>query len=220
MAAQKTWLLDFDETLASSNITWALQHAFPSFISEHDLEYHPERLGKVLLSLQERASQQYELDLLVHELFERMEWPHHLHSRLMDDLWSNYQPALYDDTLIFLDRLRAKQHHVLVVSNSPRTPDQIQLLGLERYVHQVFTPHTCANTQPKPHLSLWDYILAREVETDPETTVVVGDDPWSDGAFADACGLECWIVDRMNRFTDMHSQKSYRWVGSLLEILL
>jgi FMN phosphatase YigB (HAD superfamily) len=184
------------------------------------LEYNPDRLGKVILGLQERASQNYDLDPLLHELFESMEWPHRLQSQLIDDLWSNYQPALYDDTLVFLDRLRERNHRVLVVSNSPRTPDQIRFLGLETYVHQVFTPHICANTQPKPHLSLWNYICAQEADIDPATTVVVGDDPWSDGAFAEACGLNCWIVDRMNRFTVLQSQKNYRWVGSLLEILL
>jgi FMN phosphatase YigB (HAD superfamily) len=220
MAAQQTWLLDFDETLASSNITWAFQHAFPKFIREHKLEYNPERLGKVILRLQQRASENYDLDALLHELFESMAWPHRLQSLLMDDLWSGYQPALYEDTLTFLDRLREKQHRVLVVSNSPRTPDQLRILGLDSYVQQVFTPHICANTQPKPHLSLWEFILTSETDIDPTTTVVVGDDPWSDGAFADACGLQCWIVDRMNRFSDLRSQKSYRWVGSLLEIRL
>jgi FMN phosphatase YigB (HAD superfamily) len=220
MAAQATWLLDFDETLASSNITWAFQHAFPKFIREHHLAYDVDLLGKVVLRLQERASQNYELGPLLQELFDRMGWPQHLQGQLMDDLWSGYQPALYEDTLAFLDRLHQRKHRVLVVSNSPRTPDQIRLLGLESYVHQIFTPHICANTQPKPHLSLWEYILEHETNIDPTTTIVVGDDPWSDGAFAEACGLNCWIVDRMDRFSTMQSQKNYRWVRSLLEIPL
>ena len=56
MPDPQTWLLDFDETLASGNITYALQYAFPKFIRDHNLKPDPERLKRITLELQERAT--------------------------------------------------------------------------------------------------------------------------------------------------------------------
>ncbi len=218
MAGQNTWLVDFDETLASGNITWAFQYTFPKFIRAHHLNVDPERLASILLVLQERVSQDPDVTPLLRELFEHMDWPQELGQSLLDDLFQNYRPALFDDALPFLNRLNEKHERVLVVSNNPRTPGQVRLLEIEPYVHRVITPDTCPDTLPKPHRSLWEFILANETGIDPEATIVVGDDPWSDGAFADDCGLSCWIVDRMSRFTELYDQRPYRWVRSLSEI--
>jgi FMN phosphatase YigB (HAD superfamily) len=149
-----------------------------------------------------------------------MNWPHELAQSLLDDLFLNQKPALFDDALPFLERLLERRERILVVSNNPRTPQHISLLQIEPYIQQIVTPHTCPDTLPKPHRSLWEYIVAHETDIDPETTFVVGDDPWSDGAFAEDCGLECWLVDRLGRFSELYAQKPYRWVRSLSEILI
>jgi FMN phosphatase YigB (HAD superfamily) len=218
MPNPRTWLIDFDETLASGNLTQVFQHTFPKFIQENQLTYDKGRLGQVMLALQERARQQPDTEMLLSALFEEMEWPSDLKYQFLEDIRSNTRPNLFEDALPFLEQLREQNNRVYVVSNNKRTPDHVRLLGIEVYIDGVFTPHSCPDTQPKPHNSLWNYITAQNTEIDIATTSVIGDDPWSDGAFAEACGLPCWIVDRMSRFSHMYHQKPYRWVQSLLEI--
>jgi FMN phosphatase YigB (HAD superfamily) len=217
---QHTWLLDFDDTLASGNITHALQHTFPRFIREHQLDADPQRLHSVLLDLQQRMNQNPEIEPLLQTLFETMGWNPELGDQLLDDLWNSAKPALFNDALPFLERLQARGSRILIVSNNPRTPEQVKLLGLLPLVDGVFTPKLVADARPKPHRSLWDYLVTQHVDLTPEAVAVVGDDPWSDGAFADACGLPCWIVDRGGRFAAMRDQTPYTWVRSLAEISL
>jgi FMN phosphatase YigB (HAD superfamily) len=218
MPETQTWLLDFDETLATSGLTWAFQKAFPKLVREHRLEFDADRFEKVMLVVQEHASQNPEPAPLLKILFKEMGWPHNLQDELFNDLMSGYQPNLYEDTLPFLERLRERNRQIYVVSNNRLTPENVRLLGLDHYFHGVLTPDTCPGTGPKPDSSLWEYLRTQEEAIKPETSVVIGDDPWSEGAFAERCGLGCWIVDRMNRFTGMYDQKAYRWVNSLLEI--
>jgi len=78
----------------------------------------------------------------------------------------------------------------------------------------------CPGSQPKPHRSLWDYVTARQPIPRGYTPVIVGDDPWSDGAFAVNCGVACWLVDRRNRFAAHPNRQQFRWVASLLDISL
>jgi FMN phosphatase YigB (HAD superfamily) len=214
----QTWLLDFDETLASGNITYAMQVAFPKFIREHNLKADPERLRRVVLDVQERSSKDIDPAPLLKALFEGMEWDPALSQALFDALWADMKPELFPDTLPFLERLRARGKRVLIVSNNRRTPEQVELLSLSSLVDGVFTPTLIPNTLPKPHRSLWDYVVTQHIDLTPEAAVMVGDDPWSDGAFAEACGLPCWIVDRGSRFGEMRAQSPYQWVASLTDI--
>ena len=163
-------------------------------------------------------SQEPNLDPLVHELFEQMEWSEDLIAPLLNDLFQNYQPAPFADALPFLEQLQKRQEPIYIVSNNPHTPDHASLLGLESLVVRVITPKAYPELQPKPHRSMWDYIVANETDIDPQNAVVVGDDPWSDGLFAEACGLDCWLIDRMSRFSQFYAQKPYYWVRSLAEI--
>ncbi len=218
MAVRRTWILDFDETLASGSITWALQDAFPKFIAEHQLRFDAKRLKGLILELQEAASRDSSPAPLVERLFEEMQWPSHLQQRLLEDVFSNYKPELFEDAEPFLKRLREHDDRVLIVSNNPRTLQQIPLLGLEHYFAGVFTPSSVPGTRPKPDRSLWDHIIGLQAEIDPDHTVVVGDDPWSEGEFSSVCGLQCWIVDRMDRFAEVAAGKSYHLVRSLLDI--
>lgn len=218
MPDPQTWLLDFDETLATGNISYAMQYAFPKFMREHNLKPEPERLQQVLLDVQKRASQVFEPMPLIEVLVEGMGWSPELVQPLFEAVWVVMTPELFPDVLPFLERLQARGKRVLIVSNSARTPEQIAVLELMPLLNGVFTPKTSPNTLPKPHRSLWDYVMTQHIDLTPETAVMVGDDPWSDGAFADACGLPCWIVDRTNRYEKIREQTSYRWVRSLAEI--
>ena len=53
---------------------------------------------------------------------------------------------------------------------------------------------------------------------DPATTMMVGDDPFSDAPFAAACGLPCSIVDRFGRYGSLTLDA--RVVATLSEILV
>ncbi len=219
MTNKLVWIVDFDETLATGNLTWALEHAFPKFIAEHGLAYDPKRLGAVMLRLQEASSTQPDPEPLMAQLFEAMGWDQSLQQQLLHDIFSNYQPVMFDDARIFLERLRERGDRVFVVSNNPRTPAQMSLLGLDEYVEGVYTPHLCPGTRPKPDRSLWEYLIAQDATIEGRNTVVVGDDPWSEGMFADACALRCWIVDRMDRFSGLSEAPAYTLVRSLQDIL-
>lgn len=214
----RTWLIDFDETLAVGSLTWALQYAFPKFIHDYQLEHDEVRLQQTMLALQERSRQEPDTPTLLAALFEKMDWPHSLQEQFLSDLRSSYRPILFADTQPFLERLAHNNRRVYVVSNNKRTPDHVKLLGLEEFINGVFTPHSCPDTQPKPHSSLWEYITKQHTEIDPHTTGIIGDDPWADGAFAEKCGLPCWIVDRAKRFSIMYEHKPYHWVKSLQDI--
>jgi len=50
--------------------------------------------------------------------------------------------------------------------------------------------------------------------------VVVGDDPWSDLAFARASGLPAWLLDRDDRFGGLDLGPDARRVRSLADIPL
>jgi FMN phosphatase YigB (HAD superfamily) len=217
---QHTWIIDFDETLASGNLTWALQYAFPSFIARHQLPHDPQRLHDVMLTMQQAASGVSDPAPLMARLFEAMQWDPALQDQLLNDIFSNFRPSLFDDALPFLERLSARGDRVLVVSNNPRTLEQVHILPLEPYIAGVFTPQSCPGTLAKPDRSLWDFIIAHDAQINPDATTVVGDDPWSEGEFAQVCGLPCWIVDRLDRFGTLTDQPAYRRVRSLLDISL
>jgi FMN phosphatase YigB (HAD superfamily) len=215
-----TWIIDFDETLATGSITWAFEQAFPKFIAEHRFSVDIERLKSLTVELQEAASRDASPRPLVKRLFDGMGWSAELQDQFLHDLFSSYTPVLFDDALPFLESLRERNDRVLIVSNNPRTLKQVPLLGIGDYFHGVFTPSSIPGALPKPDRSMWDHICKNSPEIDPQHTIVVGDDPWSEGEFAEVCGLQCWIVDRMGRFADVSAGKQYERVRSLLEIPL
>lgn len=220
VAELKTWIIDFDETLARGSITWALEKEFPKFIAVHQLPVDVARLNALVLELQEVASQHSSPAPLVGRLFNEMGWREDLQGEFLKSLLGSYKPTIFDDTLPFLDLLRERNDRILIVSNNPRTLEQVPILALQDYFLGVYTPSNCPGTQPKPDRSLWEYVRGNHPEVDPQRTFVVGDDPWSEGVFAEACGLECWIVDRLDRFAVVSVGKRYKRVRSLLEIPL
>lgn len=218
MPAPLYWLLDFDDTLASGPVTWGLVHAFPKLIRDNGLTVDEHVFGQAILRAQERSNVEFDPRPILHDLFVELGWPASLEDRLFSDVVQNYRPELFPDVLPFLDRLRAEERKVYVVSNNPRSVQLIGLLGLQQAVAGVFTPKLCPGTQPKPHRSLWDYLCALFDDLTPDNAVIVGDDPWSDGAFSDNAGIPCWIVDRGNRYASLTAMKPYRWAASLLAI--
>ena len=218
MTTPLNWFIDFDETLATGSISWAFEWAFPKLIREHRLPTDDALLAQAVLAAQEKASADFAPQVILHELFETMGWDSSLEAVLFNDILTNYRPQLFDDALPFLNRLKACKRRVFVISNNRLSLKFVKLLEIEEHITGIYTPEKYPGVQPKPHRSLWDCVLAADAEVNEGNSVVVGDDPWSDGAFADTCGLPCWIVDRNGRFSERYSGKSYRWVRSLLDI--
>ncbi|MBI5666387.1 MAG: HAD family hydrolase [Chloroflexi bacterium] len=212
------WFLDFDDTLATGATTWGIKYALPRLIEQHRLVYDEAALWQAILVAQEKANLITDPRPVVAELFETMGWPRDLLAELIQDVQTGYRPELFPDALPFLQQLQRRQQPVYVISNNPTAPQIAQRLGLSPYIRQVYTPQGCPGTQPKPDRSLWDFVLAANPEVKPLRAVIVGDDPWSDGAFAAACGLACWIVDREERFAGVDGRIAAKRVKSLLDI--
>lgn len=218
MSLLRHWVIDFDETLASGVITWALDFAFPKLIAEHRLPFDDAAFHVALMDAQERAARRADPRVLLRELFTAMGWSAELEMPLMQDVTTNYRPALFKDALPFLKALRDQDQTVFIVSNNPHSVAAVDALGIRPLVADVLTPKSAPDLAPKPDLSLWRLLTARHPEVTAETTAIVGDDPWSEGEFAVGCGARCWIVDRKGRFADRRDRFSVGWVRTLVEL--
>ena len=212
------WLIDFDDTLASGPVTWGYRRALPKLIRTHNLPLDPGALADALLIAQEQSNAPVDLAVVVDAFFDRMGWPAHLRDALLQDVQDNYAPELFDDAPGFLDGLRRAGHTVFILSNNPRTPAHAAQLGLTGQVAAVITPHMLPGAGPKPERGLWDALMRRFPEAANGSAVLVGDDPWSDLAFAQACGLRAWLVDRDDRFGGLDLGPDARRVRSLADI--
>lgn len=220
MTSPLNWFLDFDDTLATGSMTWSLEQAFPRLIHDYQLAHDPVRFMEAVEIAQEKTSRDISAEQVVHDLFLTMGWPTALERTLFRDVLSNYQPALFEDALSFLERLRALNKRAFVLSNNQLAFGFVSQLQIEGYVTGVYTPNRHPGTFPKPHRSLWDVIVAADAQVGADNSAFVGDDPWTDGGFAENCGLPCWIVDRQARFGHLHDVKPYGWVSTLLDIPL
>lgn len=214
------WLLDFDDTIASGPMTWALDHAIPRLIAENHLTYTQSQLDSAMLKAQQRSNQEFDLLSIARDFFTEMNWSLELQDKLINDVLNGYQPELFPDVATFLERLRAAQQQIIIVSNNNRAPKFAKALNLDQQVTAIYTPKMFGDCQPKPKRGLWDAVNSLHKEIAETGAVMVGDDPWSDGEFADNCGLPCWIIDRLNRYQSLYKQKSYRWCSSLLDITI
>lgn len=213
------WFLDFDDTLASGPTTWGLKHALPKLIRQNQLSFDGERYQRAVLATQEQVAGSRDILPALNGLFDEMGWPHSLQAQLLEDLRTGYQPEFFSDALPFLQRLQEKQKQVYIISNNPRSPLLVEQMGISQYIQRCFTPDVCTGARPKPDATLWNCVLSAGIGADVSNSVMIGDDPWSDGTFAENCGLTCWIVDRGNRFaSDRYPVVSYRRAQSLLDI--
>ncbi len=201
------WFFDFDDTLVIGPVTWALSTVLPTLIRDNALPYDAAQFDTVLLRAQEQAANGSSEMEVLNTMFRELGWPQHLQDELVRITFNEYIPILFDDTLAFLQRMGS----IYVLSNNNHAPEIAQQLGLAPYIARYFTPKLCDVEHGKPQPDLWSVVSAA-VETD--NAVLVGDDPWSDGAFSDACGIDCLLVDRLDRFGSL----KYRRVSSLLTI--
>jgi len=202
------WFLDFDDTLVVGPVTWALETVLPAMIRENNLSLDQAQLDASLLLGQEQAASGMGDMEILDVLFSEMGWPHSLKQQLITEVFDHYIPALFGDTLPFLQRMGS----IYVLSNNNHAPDIAAHLGMTPYIKGFFTPKLCGVMVGKPDRALWDFVSDAY---DVEGAILVGDDPWSDGTFADECGIDCILVDRLNRFAGM---AQYRRVLSLAAI--
>lgn len=212
------WLLDFDDTLALGPITWALTHVIPRMVRENHLPFDEARFPQVVLKAQEasNAANADEAEV-VNYVFGSMGWPEHLKQWLVNEIYSGYQVALFEDTIPFLERLKASGQPVFLMSNNNHAPDMLHYLGIAGYFNALYTPKLCGGVRAKPSREMWDYVLSQNILDGGQVTIV-GDDPWADGAFADDCRIDCWILDRMGRYESLYATMPYRFARSLSDI--
>jgi FMN phosphatase YigB (HAD superfamily) len=214
------WFLDFDDTLALGPITWALRDVFPRMITDNQLPFDEVKFNTIVLNAQQQANEaNADEAAILNDVFGAMGWPEHLKKWLVNEIYSGYKVALFDDALPFLRRLKTGQHAIFLLSNNNHAPDMLHYLGIAEFFDSVYTPKLCADARAKPNRDMWDYILGQKA-LNGDGVALVGDDPWADGAFADDCRIQCWILDRMGRYAAIQDDKPYRFVGSFTEIEL
>ncbi len=193
-------VLDFDDTLVVAALTWTIDVGLPRFIQTHGLTASPEKLDAALLHAQEASRSGDDPMAVLTRFFEQMEWDHTLQMQLFNDVTEQYQPSLFADTLPFLQAVKHRVERVIVLSNNNRAPAIAESLGIAPLLPVIITPKRAPGTLPKPDASLWHFARGQFPDITTENTVFIGDDPWSDGAFAVACGLRFYLVDRKRRY--------------------
>lgn len=209
----KVWLLDLDDTVQVGPLSWAAVNLFPEIAAQAGRPLAPARFEEGYARAHELFDTGADETTLVEAIFHALDWPLTLVPTVIERFHHDYRPALFDDTLEFLDRLSSKGHILYVLSNSRRARAVVNALGLRHYFTDVLTPHECA-VAAKPTPALWHYLKDRIGISEAEA-VVVGDNLWTDGLFAKNCGLDCIIVDRFRLYT---STGPHKLVHSLQEL--
>jgi len=215
------WLIDFDDTLAIGYTTWAMQHVIPGMITEYNLTYEETVFSRAMLHAQKQSNQNVDEQVVLDELFIELGWEPKLQKVLISRVYeTGYDLKLYEDTLPFLEKLMEQpSNRLLVVSNNNDAPNLAASLGITEYFEAILTPAICGG-KPKPTADMYTYIEDKYPAQNGEETVMVGDDPWSDGDFAKVIGAaNCYLLDRMDRYAVLYPQEDYHWVHSLKEIL-
>ena len=214
----RNWFIDFDDTLATGPTTWGLEFALPKLIREHHLPFSQAQYDADVLIAQERTNREADLQPILDDLFDSQQWPRGLQSSLLNDMRQNYRPSLFPDAVEFLETLRQQQKRVFLLSNNPTAPDLARAFGLGQFLDGYFTPKLCPGCLPKPDISMWTYITSIEEGVLAGNSAMIGDDPWSDAAFAQQSGLAFWILDRKARFNDVPGLPAERLVASLSDL--
>lgn len=210
------WLLDFDDTLVLGPNTWAFQEVLPDLIRSNNLKYDQALFDEVTLKAQQQANEDVSEEELLNYVFNTLQWPDELKSELIHRVYNGYQPHLFEDAIPFLDYVRERGDKVYLVTNNNYAPQIAEGLGLTDYFVGMITPKQ-SEARAKPHRDMWDALQAKyELEGD---IVMVGDDPWADGTFAQTIGIPCWIIDRLVRYSSLHDELSYQWAKTFDDII-
>jgi HAD superfamily hydrolase (TIGR01549 family) len=202
------FILDFDDTLALGPNTWAFETVLPELIKQHNLPYEATLFAGVMLKAQEESNLTGDEETILDFVFSTLGWPASLKQDLVHRVFNEYQPALFPDTLPFLERKKGET--LLMVSNNNYAPQVAQALGIADYFRAIITPKS-SGKRAKPQPDMWEAV--KEFVGD-ESLVMIGDDPWSDGLFSQGNrAASCYILDRLNRYTSL--QLPYQFVGSL-----
>jgi FMN phosphatase YigB (HAD superfamily) len=210
------WLLDFDDTLVLGPNTWAFQEVLPDLIRSNNLPYDKALFDEVTLTAQQQANEDVSEDELLDYLFDTLKWPDNLKSELIHRIYTGYQPNLFEDTIPFLDKLHKAGDKIYLVTNNNYAPQIAEKLGLSAYFTSIITPKQ-AGVRAKPYRDMWDVLQTTQLlEAD---FIMVGDDPWADGSFAQDVGIPCWILDRLDRYTTLHDELPYQWAQTFDDIV-
>lgn len=214
----ENWLIDFDDTVVVGPLTWAVETALPDFIQRHGLPNDPDTLKKALIHAQEVAASQANEALLLQTFLADMDWSPDLQGELFKIMRTEFRFAIFDDTIPYLERLNDAGCRVMIVSNDNRAPFIAIELEIEHLFQRFFTPNLCFSCEPKPSRSMFDHARTLVPSLQLDNTIVVGDDPWSEGAFAANCDLPCIILDRRDWYGDKLTGEKITRVRSLAEI--
>lgn len=213
------WIVDFDDTLAVGPTTYALETAIPRLMRKHKLSHEPEQLENAIIKAEQTSNLEDHATAL-NSLFVQMGWELELRHELFRDVMTDFQPILYEDSIPFLESLKAQSAQIFVLSNNNRVPMFAKQLSIEHYFKRIITPKAIPDGFSKPHTSMWDFLVAHEAGINVNNTIIIGDDPWSDGAFAKACGLSCVLLDRKARYANLPEAKDFHFVPNLAAIPL
>jgi FMN phosphatase YigB (HAD superfamily) len=215
MSLPRYCLIDFDDTLVTAPITWALESAFPALIETYKLPYDKISFDHAIMHAQERSNIELDPRVILHDLFTTLGWPQEHEAELLQSVMQGYRPQLFPDSLAFLERIRISGTTLILVSNNRLAPTLAEGLGITPYFSGLHTPTNTVGAQAKPDPSLYHAVLENFPASTAENTVMIGDDPWSDGQFAENCGFRCYLVDRLRRYSALYESRPYQWIDSL-----
>jgi FMN phosphatase YigB (HAD superfamily) len=210
------WILDFDDTLALGPDTWALQTVMPQLAQEYQMPFDAALFAEVTLKAQEQTSMTDDDEAVIRYVFESLKWDIALKDELINRVYNEFQPHLFEETIPFLESLVEQGDMMLIVSNNNYTPYLAEQMGISKYFKAIFTPKVTQKRR-KPHPDMWEDVKAIIGDV---PLCVVGDDPWSDALFAQANPqATAYIIDRLGRYQSLHDTNPAHFVSSLTAIL-
>jgi len=212
-----TWLLDLDDTLQVGLFSWAAVNVFPEIIEQTGVKPERTTFEAAYARAQEIYSAGGSNEVVGDEFFRLLGWPAAFTSVMLKRFANDYKPALFDDTLTFLDWTKARGDQLYLTTNNKWAQHVCKSLGITAYFADILLPDDdMIHSKPAP--DMWNQLKARTGLTEESGVVLVGNELTTDGVFAQNCGLDCIIVDRYDRFADM-PEHCFR-VTSLADISL
>ncbi len=197
-----TWLLDLDDTLQVGMFSWASMHVFPEIVQQVGTKPERATFEAAYARAQEIYKSGGDNDAVGEEFFRLLGWPAALTGIMLERFANDYKPALFDDTLTFLDWAAARGDRLYLTTNNKWADHVCKMLGITDYFTEIVLPND-GILLSKPAPDMWHYVKAHAGLADESGVVLVGNELTTDGVFAENCGLDCIIVDRFERFAEM-----------------